>query len=300
LYTKKSHIAAHIIVGARPEPFLPALLASLDGVVDALLVNENSGLSTSENLLVLQASSFAQRQMLRIDHTPFENFAAARNICLRMHAEEAEPAEWVAFVDADEVHCSTAKSIAQHLNAVPATINFVDGYTYHFFQSFDWYMSIERRMSFHRFTPMIYWDGAVHEQLRGLEDTRIALPYVYMHYGHVLSARRHAEKELQYAALGRPGDTPPPPTIEEIERQSYFAQFWPRLMRFHGQHPQTAQMVIEQLRSSMAQEFAETERYIQARANTLSAVATRAYWRFNYDLRWRSRELNSIARKLCH
>ncbi len=42
-------------------------------------------------------------------------------------------------------------------------------------------------MMFFRFHPGLRWEGAVHERLTGLDGKRIALPYIYAHYGHTLS-----------------------------------------------------------------------------------------------------------------
>lgn len=291
-------VIAHLIVGARPEPFLPALLASLDGVVHGAIVDENSGLEHSENRALLEQSALFQRGEMQILRSSFTDFSTARNRCLAAHAAQSR-ADWVAFVDADEVHTPLARCIAKNLDRVPAHINFLDGYTYHFFQSFDWYMSIERRMSFHRFSPNLRWVGAVHEHLEGLPETRIALPYLYMHYGHVLALRRLAEKARQYSGLGADGDVVPESRLDAIDRESHFAEYWPKLLPFSGSHPQVATSVIAGLRSVLHEQYADTDRYVARHHQGVFGALSRRFWQYNYHLRWSSRRFSPIARRLC-
>ncbi|MBV8489693.1 MAG: hypothetical protein JO199_04110, partial [Candidatus Eremiobacteraeota bacterium] len=185
-------IAAHLILGPREEPFLAALLESLAPFATSLVVNDNAP-DPSPHANALGQSVFAERGRAFVDRTPFEGFASARNVCLRLHAERCSE-RWVAFVDADEVHGQPAARIARNLQHVPATCDRVDAYTWHFFGSFDYYTSIERRMMFFKFGPQLRWEGTVHERLVGLDGRCIVLPYVYGHYGHTLQPRRHAEK----------------------------------------------------------------------------------------------------------
>ncbi len=293
----KPQIAAHLIVGARPEPFLPALLRSLIGVADTVIVDENSALSESDNLRILTNSFFGQQQALRLIRSTFTDFCTARNRCINLHAEQ-DTAQWVAFVDADEVHGPAAKIIANNLDHVPPSINFIDGYTYHFVQAFDWYRSIERRMTFHRFSPSLRWVGAVHEHLEGIVETRLAIPYLYAHYGHVLPAQRHAEKNLQYAQLGDQGSAVYPDDFDTIDPEDYFASSWPQLMRFFGEHAPAADTVIAELKDTLAGHFATSTKLVQAYRGGLRGKILRAFWRANYDLRWRSRWLDPRARRL--
>ncbi|MDE2571194.1 MAG: hypothetical protein KGM44_01565, partial [bacterium] len=178
-----ARVVAHLIVGARPEPFLVALLRSLAPVVERLIVNDNSGLGqASPHAPVLAASAFANAGRLTLAQTSFVDFSSARNVCLELD-READEHTWVAFVDADEVHGERFARIVARLDSLPREIAYVDGYTWHFFQSFDWYASIERRMSLFRWTPQARWEGKVHEHLLGVPGRRLALPYVYAHYG---------------------------------------------------------------------------------------------------------------------
>lgn len=287
-------VAAHLILGSRDEPFLPALLASLEGAVSTLVVNDNAQ-GASPHAQVLDASAFARRGRLFVDRSPFRGFANARNVCLELHARHGA-GDWVAFVDADEVHAPAVARIAAHLNELPPEIAFVDGYTWHFFQSFDWYTSIERRMAFFRFTPTARWEGAVHEQLLGVDGGRIALPYVYGHYGHTLEPRRHAEKGRHYSSLGAPGYVLREDELDSFDVAGYFSPVYHRLMRFRGEHPAAVRPTLERLRPALAPSHALTER--MARAQPPLVKARNVLRRLNYELRWRGRALDPRARHL--
>jgi hypothetical protein len=287
-------VAAHLILGSREEPFLPAMLDSLDGVASTLIVNDNSS-GASPHDAILVASRFGREGRLIVDRTPFTGFAAARNICLQLHAERSD-ARWVAFIDADEVHGARAKEIAARLDRLPADYDFVDGYTWHFFGSFEYYTSIERRMMFFRFRPDLRWEGAVHERLHGLTGKRLALPYVYGHYGHTLQPRRHAEKGRQYSSLGAPGNVLRENELHDFDVERYFAPVYPRLMRFAGRHPEAARTTVERLALELRSDHATTHRVVAGQG--VSPRVRNVVRQLNYELRWRSRALSPWARRL--
>ncbi len=288
-------VAAHLIVGRKEEPFLGAMLESLVGVADVLIVNDNAS-DPSPHGSTLRTSWFGRNDRLTIDRTPFSDFSTARNACLARHAERSA-GDWVAFVDADEVHGDDVRRIARHLAYVPQSLDFVDGYTWHFFASFDLYTSIERRMSFFRFTPNARWTGLVHERLEGLSGGRIALPYVYGHYGHVLPARRHAEKGRLYSSLGQTGKVVAEEALDRIDPAQYFEDVWPTLLRFGGEHPPAARHTIERLREVYATEQARALELTRAAQPPLTR-ARNALLKANYEQRWRGRALNPLARRL--
>lgn len=287
-------VAAHLILGAREEPFLTALLASLDGVADVLIVNDNAP-GASPHEAVLAQSSFGRSGRIAVERTAFTGFGDARNVCLRLHAR-LDAGAWIAFVDADEVHGPGATRIASHLGEVPPEIAFVDGYTWHFFQSFAWYTSIERRMMFFRFHPRARWEGLVHEHLHGVEGGRIALPYVYGHYGHTLEPRRHAEKGRHYSALGAAGNVLSEADLPSFDVRQYFAPVYHRLMRFHGRQPPAAATALAVLRPRLAAFHAVTEEV--ARQQPAGVKLRNVLRRWNYELRWRGRAANPLARRL--
>ncbi len=286
---------AHLIVGSRDEPFLAAMLESVSGAVDALVVNDNSdGISPHDE--TLRASWFGRTDRLFVDRAPFTDFSAARNRCLDLHAQIGG-APWAAFVDADEVHGEAFGRIARNLDAVPAEFDFVDGYTWHFFQSFDLYTAIERRMAFFRVRPGVRWEGAVHEQLRGLDGRRLALPYVYAHYGHVLPPRRHAEKGRQYAGLGQIGEVVPEEKLDAIDPAVYFRNIWPVVLRFTARHPPAAQTAIAGLRREYARQQDRAAELARAAQPPLIRARNLAL-KLNYEQRWRSRCINPLAWRL--
>jgi hypothetical protein len=287
-------VAAHLILGPREEPFLEALLASIEPVAQTLIVNDNGG-GAADPRGALTSSAFARNGRLIVDRTPFSGFAEARNACLRAHARECAAA-WVAFVDADEVHGEAAARVAANLARVPAGIGFVDGYTWHFFQSFDYYTSIERRMAFFRFDRSARWSGAVHERLEGVPGRRIALPYVYGHYGHTLAPRRHAEKGRHYSSLGAPGDVLREDQLEDFDVRTYFSPEYPRLLRFYGTHSAAARSTLQRLRPELARWHALTremahEQPLPIKLRNLARAA-------NYEIRWRGRALDPVAASL--
>jgi hypothetical protein len=290
-----TRIAAHLILGPQEEPFLSALLASLEGVADSVIVNDNSA-EPSPHAGTLTESAFAKRSALIVDRSPFTDFSSARNTCLRLHREH-DAGAWIAFVDADEVHATLAATIAANLGIVPPDIDFVDGYTWHFFQSPNWYLSIERRMSFFRFAPNVRWAGAVHERLQGLNGRRIALPYVYGHYGHTLTPRRHAQKGRLYSSLGQEGAITPEERLDSIDPAEYFAGQWPYLLRFPGPHAPAVRPTLARLESELREQYALADRLVSDCQPPLVRARNRvAAW--NYELRWRGRALNPLASRL--
>jgi hypothetical protein len=286
--------AAHLIVGDRDEPFLGAVLAALEGAVAIVLVNDNSP-GESRHAATLAASSFARDGRLFVDRTPFTGFGAARNACLRLH-ERHDAGEWALTVDSDEVHDVPLARIAARLGEVPAAFDHVDAYMRHFFMSFDWYTSIERRKLLFRFRAGLRWEGVVHERLIGLGERRLALPYVYETYGASMGRRRFAEKGRLYSSLGQAGDVVGEDELDTFDAAAYFADVYPRLMRFRGAHPPAARATIEALRPALADDFALTER--QARAQTPQARLRNAVARLNYEQRWRLRAFHPVARAL--
>jgi hypothetical protein len=258
-----------------------------------LIVNDNSP-DPSPHEATLTRSRFGTEGRLIVDRSPFENFAAARNICLRIH-EQRRAGEWVAFVDADEVHGPPVRRIAHRLGGVPEDYDFVDGYTWHFFGSFDYYTSIERRMMFFRFRENVRWEGAVHERLLGLSGKRIVLPYVYAHYGHTMEPRRHAEKGRHYSSLGAPGNVLREEELDDFEVERYFAPVYPRLLRFSGRHPAAAGPTLDILRPKLERDHRLTEAAF--RAQPLGVKVVNVIRRYNYEVRWRSRFIAPLNRR---
>ena len=270
------------------------MLASIADAAALLIVNDNSP-EPSPHRATLAASRFGQEGRLIVDRTPFSSFAAARNVCLRLH-EAHRAGGWIAFVDADEVHGPQVARIAAHLAELPARYDFVDGYTRHFFGSFEYYTSIERRMMFFRFRPGLRWEGAVHERLLGLDGLRVALPYVYAHYGHTLEPRRHAEKGRHYSSLGAPGNVLREEQLEGFDVVRYFKPVYPRLLRFAGEHPYAARPTLEMLAKRLQNEHALTAAVVRSQPPAIKVLGV--FRRYNYEVRWRSRFMTPLSRRL--
>jgi Glycosyl transferase family 2 len=288
------NVAAHLILGPREEPFLAAMLESIRDAAALLIVNDNAP-DPSPHTETLSASCFGRAGAILVDRTPFDGFAGARDVCLRLQREHAA-GSWILFIDADEVHEPAIAGIAARLDSLPCDYDFVDAYTWHFFGAFDYYTSIERRMMFFRYHPTLRWEGAVHEQLRGAGGKRIALPYVYAHYGHTLTPRRHAEKGRHYSSLGAPGNVLRQDQLEDFDVERYFAPVYPRLLRFSGRHPDAAMPTIARLAPALEQHH----RLTAAKAAAQSpAVKLRNFVRqLNYEMRWRARSLNPASSRL--
>jgi hypothetical protein len=201
------------------------------------------------------------------------------------------------FVDADEVHGPQLSRIAGNLHRVPDGVDFVDGYTWHFFQSFDWYRSIERAKMFIRVTPDLRWEGIVHEKLLGPTGTRVAVPYVFGHYGWVLPIERQAAKERLYASLGRPGKMLPPEELNAPELERSFREEWRTVLRFRGAHPPAVRPTIDRLRTALHEQFEAVEQIVP-RNQSLGDRFRNALMRANYEQRWRLRAVNPLARTL--
>lgn len=293
---RRSGVAAHLIVGPREEPFLAALCESLKDACDVLIVNDN-GPDPSPHTAILEESAFGKSGRLIVDRTPFTDFASARNVCVDLHRKH-DAGQWVASVDADDVHGAEVVRIAANLREVPDEIDFVDGYIRHFFQSFDWYMSVDRHRSFFRFRPQMRWERSVHEQLVGLTGKRIALPYVYAHYGWVAPAQLHADKLRQYMGLGAP-DEMHERALVRVRPGSYgaFAKRWGTAIRFEGAHPPAAQETIARIRRERGPEFEQIDALIHEH-QPAPVRARNAMMRWNFELRWRGRALNPLARRL--
>ncbi|MFN2528252.1 MAG: hypothetical protein ABR584_05990 [Candidatus Baltobacteraceae bacterium] len=291
-----TRVVAHLIVGAKPEPFLPAMLASIEPVVERIFVNENSGLlSDAPNLAALESSKLAREGRMSVSRTVFTTFSAARNHCFELDSD-ADADTWINFIDADEVHGEGFKEIARKLERLPSSVGFVDGFSYHFFKSFDWYASIERRMLFHRWTPQAHWEGAVHERLAGVPGKRVALPQVHAHYGWAgNSFYADALKCAQYAQLGARSDSL---TFAEAHAadhlrdyrgvERFFANCLRRCIRFAGEHPVAAFPTILEEKARNAEFFADMEGIILRHQTPLQRVKN-AMMSFNYEQRWRAR-----------
>jgi hypothetical protein len=262
-------IVAHIIVGARREPYLSAVLESIADVCALAIINDNSGATPGPNDSIIESSAVALERRLIVVRTTFTGFADARNACI-----DATPVDfrggWALFVDADEVHGSELASIAALLGGLPQDVDAVDGYSRHFVGSFRWWLSLERRLCFFRSAPGRRWRGNVHEQLEPV-GKRIVLPAVWSHYGHVVTPRMEWEKSRLYSSLGQPGFAPTDHELETVDAAAAWGRMRGDVMRFQREHPPAARATIDRLSQEWAATFADVETMF-ARCSAVEAV----------------------------
>ena len=247
-------IACALCVGSATERYLAPALAGIAGVVDTLVVNENSGLAQSPNVATLEASAFASDGRLRIARHPFVDFADMRNRAFAELATLAVRPDWVLFLDADEVHGEQLRYIAREiLPGLPASVGSVDAYTYHFFGTFRWITDVARRFVFFRYDPAIRWENAVHERAVGVRGSSLVLPYAYHHYGNVAMPAALAAKHGRYFELGNPVERPPTP--QAATSDMYLAKA-ADVRPYRAPHPRVARATLAELEMEYAPAFA--------------------------------------------
>ena len=236
---------------------MPAALAAIAPAVDALVVNDNSGLSHSENVAAIEASAFGTSRPLVVEAFPFVDFADMRNRAFELLARLPLRPDWVLFLDADEVHGEQLRYIAHEiLPRLSARITQVDGYTYHFFGTFGWITDVARRLMFYRYDSSLRWENAVHEKIVGLRGRSLVLPYTYHHYGNVMSPALLARKHTRYFALGN--KVPEPPS----ESDATIAQFLDKasdVRSYSGAHPVVVRPTLETISDASRETFASID-----------------------------------------
>jgi hypothetical protein len=252
-------LACALCVGASPEPYLEATLASIASVVDLLVVNDNAGDVVNPNIPALTSSELAKAGRLRLIQTKFVDFATMRNDAFAAVAANAAP-DWMLWLDADEVHGEDIVSIARSLlPKLGSDFGSVDGYTDHFLGSFSWISDVARRFCAYRFDPALRWKNAVHEKIENLRGKALILPYRYAHYGNVLPPVLYAVKDGRYFALGNVVDYEPV-TPEHATLENVYGRRGKRARRFRGVHPPAARPLVERLERERAEEFAKIDR----------------------------------------
>jgi len=226
----RNEIVAHLIIGRRREPYLAAVLESIADACAVAVINDNGGSIPGANDDFLQSSRLGEDGRLIVIRTPFEGFASARNACIDATPVELRDA-WMLFVDADEVHADELAAMTRLLPSLPADVDAVDGYSRHFVGSFSWWVSVERRLCFFRGREGRRWHGRVHERLEPL-GRRAILPFVWAHYGHVVTPRMEWEKSRLYSSLGQPGFAPTDDELASVDAAQAWGRFRPDVMRF--------------------------------------------------------------------
>jgi hypothetical protein len=250
-------------VGATPEAYLPAALAAIAPAVDALVVNDNSGVEHSDNVRAIEASAFSSRPLI-VEAHPFVDFADMRNRAFALLARLPVRPDWVLFLDADEVHGEQLRYVAREiLPRVSREVAHVDGYTYHFFGTFGWITDIARRLMFYRYDPSLRWENAVHEKIVGLHGRSLVLPYAYHHYGNVVPPALLARKHTQYYALG---NRVPEPPSEDAATIAQFTEKARTVRRYRDPHPAVVRPTLDAISAASRETFAAIDAAFQAAA----------------------------------
>lgn len=234
-------VTAVMLMGARREPFLAACLASLEGAVDHLIVNDNSGLSEHPNRTVLHESALYRQGRVSVVPSAFLGFGPCRALCLDELRKTREPGRWVIFVDCDEVHVPALRRVTRELlPALPPEIGIVDGYNYSIFQHPRLFYSFDHRHNLmFRFRPQLRWTGQVHEKLEGLAGRRLVIPYRYFHYGYLADSVKIAAKWKFYGELGDAQCG-----VQSLRPDETLRRFLGRVTAFRGRHPEPARPVL--------------------------------------------------------
>ncbi len=234
-----------------------------------LVVNDNGG-DASPNRATLAASAFGARGALRVERHPFVDFADMRDRAFAQLRSLPRAPDWVLFLDADEVHGRQLRYVARELlPALSRDVGSVDAYTYHHVGTYRWITDIARRFMFYRYAPELRWTNAVHEKIVGLAGRALVLPYVYHHYGNVLTPRMLARKHLQYYALGNA--VPKPPDPADANDEIFLAQA-ARVRPYRGAHPHAVRETIAAFEGVHRDAFAAIDAGFRAR-RTLSMRA---------------------------
>lgn len=261
-------IACALCVGARREDYLAATLASIADVVDLLVINDNSGQARSANLATLEESAIAKSGRLRVVAHPMTDFAEMRNRAFAPLLALAEPPDWVLFIDADEVHGEQIRYIGREiLPRLGPSVVTLEGYTFHFFGTFNWISAVARRLMFYRFSPQIRWVNPVHEKMVGLRGRAVVIPYIYHHYGNVVAAERLLEKHEQFYSLGQPRPQQRAADVREL----YLAKA-KDVRPFRGSHPAAARAILARIERLHSDQFVALDEAFRAAQTPLVRI----------------------------
>lgn len=285
-----------MIVGGKKEPFLSASLDSISDAVDLAVINDNSCNPDNPNLKAIKESKLFINKKVHIIPSDFKGFGYCRTLCLDYLKSINKQTIWVLYIDADEVHPPLIKTVTRIiLPCLPERIGIMDGYFYQFYQTKDYYLSLDRRHNlFFRYNPDIRWEGAVHEKPVNIKGIREALPYRYFHYGYLINPLDISEKWKMYATLGDKQNQE-----SDSDPRIHFKKDAKRVLKFKGKHPEIA---IESLQANEAKNIESIDFFLSLiQKYDRSDRLKRNFHQFNYDLRMKTRAfqfaMNSIGNR---
>lgn len=247
-------IIGTMIIGNRVEPFLGACLESVKDAVDLVVINDNSSDKNNPNIEIIKNSALYKQGKIKLLFYPFNGFGDARSKYLDYINELNCGADsWILKLDSDEVHPSSIKTVTRDiLPRLPKTIGMADSYFFQFMQSFDRIYSIDRRHDlFVRYNADLKWEGAVHEKLAGQKGKRIALPYIFYHYGYVNLKEDILDRWKLYAACGDASY----PDLDKVEKESFLSWEGRFCVKFKGRHPSSMNGLIKRMKKERKEEF---------------------------------------------
>lgn len=289
-----SKIIATMIISNRTEPFLSACLECLSDCVDLVVINDNSSDKKNPNLETIKKSRLFAENKIKLLFNEFKGFGDARNKYLDYLKEiKVDSNSWVIKLDSDEVHPESLSVITrQILPNLPKSIGVVDTYFFHFMQSFDHVYSIDRRHDlFVRYNPDLYWDGAVHEKLRGQKGKRIIVPYLFYHYGYVNLKDDILQRWKLYAKCGDNAHE----DLDSIEKDTFLNWEGTHCIKFSGEHPSSMKTIINQMRKTRGEEFENYDVMINKHLEKNKLLNLKNFFRFvNYRIRLYSRFMQCV------
>ncbi len=113
-----------------------------------------------------------------------------------------------------------------------------------------------------------------------------------------MPAQLHAEKLRQYLRLGAPDETHES-ALDRVRTGSYdpFAKRWSTALRYTGRHAKSAMPIIDRIRKQRGPEFEQVNALIREHQSA-PVRARNLLMHWNYELRWRGRAVNPLARRL--
>jgi len=290
----QNKIIATMIISNRTEPFLSACLECLNGCVDLVIINDNSSDKKNPNIETVKKSKLFAGGKVKLLFNEFKGFGDARNKYLDYLKEiNVDSNSWLIKLDSDEVHPDSLRVVTRDiLPNLPKSVGIVDTYYFHFMQSFDYVYSIDRRHDlFVRYNPCLYWEGAVHEKLRGQKGKRIIVPYLFYHYGYVNLKDDILQRWKLYARCGDNTHE----DLDLIEKDTFLNWEGTHCIKFNEEHPHSMKTIINQMRKTRSEEFENYDIMINNHLKKNKMLNLKNFFRFiNYRLRLYSRFMQCV------
>ena len=190
-------IAAQVIIGDLPEPFLEAALRSVDWVDYYTVVStecaSDEGLCNRD--IVRATVPDGKLRMTALAGPSVQDFSLARNTALGL----VDDGDFVLILDADEVHFPEWRDIcgyylANGADSITAAFN-------HFVVYRDAVQAVYPREIVFRKYPDTQFVGRVHEQLHTTRRNPVVADYRYCHFGYLRPQPNVFERWRRYSEI---------------------------------------------------------------------------------------------------